>query len=193
MSLLFSKTVFFLKNFVSLSLFRLIQSIFRSIKIVLKLFKEASVCFDWSKPILDKSKLFWNFFKIFKEVSVCFNQSKLIFDQLKIVNQVFKNQSLTFSNLLFKKVFKLFLSLRIGQGSPKIFCHFPPDFLQGFPLYKLVSPFCPSFCILFHVFMHFIGYFRNFSNWDFCWFKSLFLQLIIGLCSYNVIVMIYDG
>ena len=85
----FQKTMFFPKTFVSLCLFRLIQSVFRSIEIVLKLFREASICFDWSKPILDKSKLFWNFLKIFKEVSVCFNQSKLIFDQSKIVNQVF--------------------------------------------------------------------------------------------------------
>ena len=55
-------------------------------------------------------------FKIFKEAFVCFDQSKLIFDQSKLVNQVFKKSEFDVSNLLFKKVFKLFLSLRIGQG-----------------------------------------------------------------------------
>jgi len=58
MCLCYFQNVFFLKNFVSLYLFRLIQSVFRSIVIVLKLFKEASVCFDWSKLIFDQSKLF---------------------------------------------------------------------------------------------------------------------------------------
>ena len=194
MSLIFFKTVFFLKNFVSLCPLRLIQSVFSINWKCFKMFKEASICFDWSKLFSDQSKLFWNWFKIFKEASVYFDQLKLIFDQSKLVNQVFKKSRVWLVQPYFSKVlFNLFLSLRIGQGSPTIFCHFPSDFLQGFPLYKLVSPFCPSFCILFHVFMHFIGYFRNFSNWDFCWFKSLFLQLIIGLCSYNVIVMIYDG
>ena len=79
----FQKLCFFLKNFVSLCLIRLIQSVFRSIEIVLKLFKEASVCFDWSNLFLDQSKLFWNFLKIFKEASVCFDQSKLMNQVLK--------------------------------------------------------------------------------------------------------------
>ena len=54
-----------------------------------KMFKEASICFDWSKLFLDQSKLFWNCLKIFKEASIYFGQSKLIFDQSKLVNQVF--------------------------------------------------------------------------------------------------------
>ena len=65
-------------------------------RICFKIFKEAFVCFDQSKLI--------------------FNQLKLIFDQSKLVNQVFKISEFDVSNLLFKKVFKLFLSLRIGQG-----------------------------------------------------------------------------
>ena len=58
----------------------------------------------------------WICFKIFKEAFVCFDQSKLIFDQSKLVNQVFKKSEFDVSNLLFKKVFKFSLSLRIGQG-----------------------------------------------------------------------------
>ena len=42
----FFKNYIFPQNFVSLCQFWLIQSIFRSIEIILKLFKEASVCFD---------------------------------------------------------------------------------------------------------------------------------------------------
>ena len=105
-------------------------------RICFKIFKEAFVCFDQSKLI--------------------FNQLKLIFDQSKLVNQVFKISEFDVSNLLFKKVFKLFLSLRIGQGQPTIFFIFLHIFLQGFPLHKPVSPLCPSFCILFYVFMHFL-------------------------------------
>ena len=56
---------------------------------------------------------------------------------------------ITFSNSFF--------SLRFGQAQSSIFCHFRPNFLQGFPLYKPICPLCPSFCILFHDFMHFIG------------------------------------
>ena len=106
-------------------------------------------------------------FKIFKEASVCFDQSKLIFDQTKLMNQVFKISEFDVSNLLFKKVFKLFLSFLIGQGQLTIFCLFLLDFLQGFSLYKPVSPFCPSFCILFHFFIHFscisLGIFGTFQ------------------------------
>ena len=124
MSLLFSKIVFFLKNFVSLCLLRLIQSVFRSIEIVLNFFKEASVYFD----------------------------------QSKLVNQFFfffLNLSLTFSNLLFKKFFKLFSLSELDKAHLPIFCRFPLDFLQGFPLSKPVSLFCPSFCIFVQSFMHF--------------------------------------
>ena len=53
------KKLCFFKSFVSLYLFRLIESVFQSIEIVFKKFRAASICFD---------------------------QSKLIFDQLKIVN-----------------------------------------------------------------------------------------------------------
>ena len=169
---LFKNCVFFFlsKNFVSLCLLRLIQSAFRSIKIVLKFLKKplsVSINRNWFSI---NRKSWIRFFKI----------------RVWLVQTYF---SKSFSNFS--------LSLNWTRLTNKVFCRFPPDFLQGFPLYKLVCPFCPSFCILFHVFMHssmhFIGYFQNFSNWDFCWFKLLFLKLIIGFCFYNVIIMIYDN
>ena len=165
----------------------LIQSVFRSIEIVLKFLRKplsASIDPNWFS-------IYQNFFEIIlkflkKPLSVSINRKSWIRFFF------FLNQSLTDSNLLFKKVFKLFSLSELDKASPQTFFRFPLDFLQGFPLYKPVSPLCPSFCFLFHVFMHFIGYFRHFSNWDFCWFKPLFLKLIIGFCPYNVIIMIYD-
>ena len=57
----FQKLCFFIKNFVSLCLLRLIQFVFRSIEIVLKFFKEASVCFDWSIYFSINQNCFKNF------------------------------------------------------------------------------------------------------------------------------------
>ena len=91
----------FSQNFVGLCLFWLIQYIFRSIESVLKLFKEAFVWFNWSKLILDQSKLFWNCLKNFKEPSVCFDQSK-------IVDQVFKKSEFDIFKLTFQKGFQTF-------------------------------------------------------------------------------------
>ena len=70
-----------------------------------------------------------NCFLKIKGAPVCFNQSKLIFDQSKILNQIFLKLSLTCSNSLFKSFSNFSLSLRIGQGLPSIFCHFPLFFL----------------------------------------------------------------
>ena len=96
----FFKTVFFLKNFVSLYQLRLIQSVFRSIKIAFKIFmKSLSVsinrncCFDQSN--------FEN--KVFK---------KFRFDLFKpLFQKLFKTFSLSFSNLarLHNKFFVVFL------------------------------------------------------------------------------------
>ena len=108
----------------------------------------------------------------------------------------FKKLSLTCSNSLFKSFSNFSFSLRLGQAHSSNFCRFPPKFLQGFPLSKPVSPFYHSFCIYFHVFMHkfmhFVGIFGPIQIWGFWWFKSSFLKLIIGFCSYKVINMIYD-
>ena len=53
----FFKKLCFLKKFVSLYLFRLIESVFWSIEIVFKKFREASICIDQSKLIFDQSKI----------------------------------------------------------------------------------------------------------------------------------------
>ena len=101
----FQKLCFFLKNFVSLCLLRLIQFVFRSIET-----RESGF--------------------------------------LKIRFDLFK--------LTFKKGFSNFsLSPNWTRLTNKFFCRFPPKFLHGFPLSKLVSLLCLSFCILFHGFMHF--------------------------------------
>ena len=141
MSLLFSKTVFFLKIFVSLSLFWLIQSIFRSIKIVLKLFKEASVCFDWSKLIFDQSKLFWNFLK--KPLSVSINKKSWI--------RFFKNSDLTCSNYFFKTFSNFPLSLRLGKA-PLIFFVVFTHFFARFSSPKAGKAFIPFLLHLFSCF-----------------------------------------
>ena len=104
MSLLFSKTMFFLKNFVSLCLIWLIQSIFQSIEIVLKVLrKPLSASID---PIYFSINR--NCFKSLNEASVCFDQSKLIFDQSKVVNQVFKKSRFDLFRLTFQKFFSNF-------------------------------------------------------------------------------------
>ena len=65
----FQKLCFFLKNFVSLCLIRLIQSVFRSIEIVLKVLRKPlsvsidPICFSINRKC----------FKIFKEAFVCFD------------------------------------------------------------------------------------------------------------------------
>ena len=104
------KTVFFLKNFVSICLFWLIQSVFRSIEIVLKLFKVASAYFDWSKLILDQSKLFWNFFKFLKKpLSVSINQNWFSINRNSWI-RFFKNQ-IWLVQSTFQKGFTNFFSL----------------------------------------------------------------------------------
>ena len=151
----FFQKLCFSSNFVSLCQSRLIQSIFQSIEILLKLFKEASICFDWSNLFLDQSKLFWNCFKNFEKLlSILINQN-CFFDQLKLVNQVFKKPDLTCSNHFFKTFSKLYLSLRLGKAPQRIVCRFPPNLLLGFSLHKPVCPYYPSFCIVFHDFMHY--------------------------------------
>ena len=103
---------------------------------------------------------------------------------------------MTCSYSLFKSFsnFSLSLSLRIRQGLLSIFCHFPPFFLQGFPLPRPVRSLYPSFCIYFHVSCINSCIILGFSNlcifWGFWWFKRYFVKLIIGFCWYTVIFMI---
>ena len=80
-----------------------------------------------------------------------FDRLNLFFDRLNIVQRFFLKNDFHVFKLTFSKVFQLFsLSIRLGQGSNPIFCHFPPFFLQGFSLPRSVRPLYPSFCIYFH-------------------------------------------
>ena len=126
----FKNQFIFFKNSIFLE-FHLIQYFFRSIKISFKILSEP--------------------------LSVSINRNWFLINQ-KAWIRFFKKLSLTCSNSLFKSFSNFSFSLRLGKGSSSIFCRFPLIFLQGFPLSKPVSPFYPSFCILFHVFMHFFGY-----------------------------------
>ena len=150
--------------------------------------------FDWSNLIFDQSK---SCFK--NSVSLCL---------VRLIEPVFRSIEHRVSGFLktvlwlfqtsFSKVFQLLLSLSpTWQGCTQIFCHFLPKFLQGFPPLRPARPFYPSFWFYFHVFMHFFmhlkGIFGPFESWDFCWFKAIFLKLIIGFCWYTVIFMIVVG
>ena len=164
---MFFQKLCFSSNLVSLCQFRLIHSIFRSIEFFLK-------CFN-------------------KPLSVSIDQNCFSINRNSWI-RFFKNLDLTCSNHFFKT---FFLSLRLGKAPLRFFFHFPPKFLQGFPLPRLVRPLYPSFCIYFHVFMHklmhFCWIFGNFQNWDFFGINPLFLKLIIGFCSYIDIFMSYIG
>ena len=104
--------------------FRLIQSNFRSIEILLKKFSEPlsgsidRTCFSINRT---------SWIKFFK---------KLRFD---LFIYFFK----TFSNFP--------LSLRLGKAPLRIFCHFQPNFLQGFSLPRPVRPLYPFFCFIFMI------------------------------------------
>ena len=159
----FSKKLFFLE-------FRLIHSDFRSIKILLK---------NFNKPLpgsIDRT---------------CFSINWTSWIKF-FLNTVFDS---------FKTLFQIFLKLSslspTWQGSTEDFLSFSTKFLQGFSLTRLVRPLFLFFCFYFHDFMHklmhFNGIFGTFQIWGFCWINPLFLELIIGFCSYIVIFMIYVG
>ena len=146
--------------------FRSIESVFWSIEIAIKNFSESlSVSIDRN----------------------CFSINRISWIKF------FKIQCLTRSKHFFKKNFNFSLSLRLGKAKSSNFCRFPPNLLQGFPPPKPVSPFYPSFCILFHVCMHLFEIFGLCINWDFCLIKPYFMKLVNGFCCYIDIFMIYDG
>ena len=150
--------------------FRSIESVFWSIEIAIQNFSESlSVSIDRN----------------------CFSINRISWIKF------FKIQCLTRSKHFFKKIFNFSLSLRLGKAKSSNFCHFPPNLLQVFPLPKPVSPFYPSFCILFHVcmhkFMHLFEIFELRIYWDFCLIKPYFMKLINGFCCYNDIFKIYDS
>ena len=118
----------------------------------LNLIERASVCFD-------RSNLFQIVF--IKSLSVSIDRGCFSIDR-NSWNLFFKRSDCLFSKGSFSKLFNLFSLSDLAKDPPSIFCHFPPSFLQGFCPWRPVSLFCPSFCILFHVFMHCYGYFRHF-------------------------------
>ena len=147
--------------------------------------------FDWSNLIFDQSK---SCFK--NSMSLCLVRLiKPVFRSIEDrISGFFKTVLWPFQNIFFKKVFKLFFSLRIGKDSLQFFCRFPPKSLQGFPPSKPVRPFYPSFWFYFHVFMHIFLHlkdiFETFEIWDFCWFKACFLKFIIGFC-WDIVIFIF--
>ena len=126
----------------------------------------------------------WKFLNLIERDSVCFDQSNsfqiVLIESLSVsIDQdcsqsietrktcFLKRSSCLFQRDFFKKFFNFSSLSDSAKAPPKIFCCFSSEFLQGFFLSKLVSPFCPSFCILFHVFMHFscteLGIFGTFN------------------------------
>ena len=67
----------------------------------------------------------------------------------------FKRSECLFQKVLFQKISTFSLSLTWLRLHQRFFVVFFREFLQGFCPSRPVSLFCPSYCILFHVFMHF--------------------------------------
>ena len=111
-SLFFSNTVFFLKNFVSLYLLRLIQSVFRSIEFVLKFLKKplfVSINRNWFS-------INWNWFSI--------NRNSWI--------RFLKYQSLTFQTYFSKRFSNFFSLSELDKASSQFFVVFLQIFCKVF-------------------------------------------------------------
>ena len=149
---------------------RSIEFVFRPIEIAIKNFSESLfVSIDWN----------------------CFSINRI--SRIRF----FKIQCLTRSKHFFKSFFNFSLSFWLGKAKSSNFCRFPLNLLQGFPLPKPVSPFYPSFCILFHVCMHkFMHLFEIFGLciiWDFCLIKSYlwnWSMIFIAILIYSWSMMV---
>ena len=121
----------------------------------------------WASAYFDRSILFFDQSKIFNYVreSLClFRSIETVFRSIETRKTCFfKRSECLFQKVLFQK-FSTFSLSDLAKAPPKIFCRFLPRFLQGFCPSRPVSLFCPSLCILFHDFMHCIGYFQHFSH-----------------------------
>ena len=122
----------------SLCQFRLIQSIFRSIEILLNyLRKPLSISIDRNCFEI----VFLNFL-----TSLClFRSIETVFRSIETRESRFKK----FRFDLFKTFQNFFLSLKLGKAPLRFFCRFPPIFLQGFSLPKPVFYFTLPFALLF--------------------------------------------
>ena len=143
------KTCVLEKHFISYScilfiIFNALRSFFKNQVIFSKMLFFQN--FNWFNLFFDQLKLHLKFF-----VSLClFRSIETDFWSIKTRELGFKKKKsdLTRSNHFFKKFSNLFLSLRLGKSPQRIFCHFSPNFLQGFSLPKPVCLYYPSFCIV---------------------------------------------
>ena len=123
----YTKLLWFFKNLFFLE-FQSIEPIFWSIEIAIKNFGQPlSVSID-ARLILDQSKHFWlielNFWSIENRIE-----------------SFLKHLILTWSNTFAKSFQTLSLSIQSVKALIKIFCRFPPFFLQGFSPLRLVRHF----------------------------------------------------
>ena len=103
--------------------------------------------------------------------------SNLIFDRLKIVRKFFKTKIFSCVLLFIQTFQKLLSSLLRPIHLKSFFCHFLPNFSQGFCLQVLVRPFYPFFFILFTYFMHFKGTFQTYRNLGFLIFELVSFKI----------------
>ena len=109
LALIFQKFFFFPES-------RSIEPIFRSIKIAIKNFWSASVCFD--RCSIDTGSI----------EAFSINQTYFSINR-KPYREFLKNCSSRVQTYFFKKFSTFSLSIRLGQGSNPIFCCFPSFFL----------------------------------------------------------------
>ena len=165
----FQKLGYFFKNYIFLE-FRLIQSVFRSIKITFKILCEL--------------------------LSVSINRNWFSINQKSWIS-FFKSQ-IWLIQITFSKLFQTsFFSLQFRQAQFLIFCRFQPNFWLVFPLPRPVWPYNPFFFIYFQFYMHFFMHWRVIFRlcifWGFWCLKPYFVKLINGFCCYIVMFLIYDG
>ena len=142
----------------------------------LNLIEKASVCFDRSKLIFNRSNLF--------QIVFIESLSVSIFDRSKLVKHVFLKARLDFSKSLFQKVFQLFSLSNLAKGSTINFLSFSSKIFTRFLSLKAGKSLLPFF-------LHFISWFHAllwvFSAlsiyWGFWWFKPIFVKLINGFLS----------
>ena len=138
--------------------------------------------FDWSNLIFDQSKYYFK-----NSMSLCLVRLiEPVFRSIEHCISGFLKQFFDCFKISFSKSFSTFLLSPTWQGSTTNFLSFSSSIFARFSSLKPVRQFYPSFCFYFHVFMHFFmhlkGIFGPFESWDFCWFKAVFLKLIIGFC-----------
>ena len=116
--------------------FRLIELVFRLIRIAIKICYESLSVSIGARLVLDQTKHSWPIKSNFRSV-----ENRIESFLKNWVSHVFIH--------FFKNFQTLSLSIRSVKGSKHDFCQFPPNFLQGFPSTRPVRLFCPFFFIYF--------------------------------------------